>query len=324
VDDAQVQAKVSLTFEAVKPGQLQPPDAATVGYPQAQKLLLRAFRLSMMHSTAPFLALHRSRVIPVSYQLVPVVMSLQQPRVRLLIADDVGLGKTIEAGLVISELMARGQARRVLVICPASLREQWQDALDRFFHIVSQLFSRQHRRSLERDLPAGINPWEFHNVFIVSVDYAKMPEIKNQLLEVPWDIVVIDEAQHELVKVKFLQSSGERIERLTYKVSPRIIKMLGKEIRDVSFEEETDHFTPHPSELTVEKLVEWFFENYKDPADGVPWDGEDKEYYYAQGGPYHADEELFNHFPDLDENIIFAATEVIESTGLDWVKQWQY
>ena len=199
VDDAQEQARLFLPFETPKPGQIAAPESQVVGYAQAQDLMLRAFRLSMMHSTAPLLSLQRSRVIPVSYQMVPVVMSLQQPRVRLLIADDVGLGKTIEAGLVISELMARGQARRVLVICPASLREQWQDALERFFHIEAQLFSRQHRRGLERDLPAGMNPWEFHNVFIVSVDYAKMPEIKNQILEVPWDVVVIDEA-HQVAK----------------------------------------------------------------------------------------------------------------------------
>jgi SNF2 family DNA or RNA helicase len=199
VDDAQEQARLYLEFEQTQPGKITSPVADVVGYTQAQELMLRAFRLSMIHSTAPLLSLQRSRVIPVSYQLVPVVMGLEQQRVRMLLADDVGLGKTIEAGLVISELMARGQARRVLVVCPASLREQWQDALDRFFHIEAHMFSRQHRRGLERDMPAGMNPWEFHNVFVVSVDYAKMPEIKNQILEVPWDIVVIDEA-HQVAK----------------------------------------------------------------------------------------------------------------------------
>jgi SNF2 family DNA or RNA helicase len=126
-------------------------------------------------------------------------MALEQPRVRLLIADDVGLGKTIEAGLVISELLARGLARRVLVICPASLREQWRQALDYFFHLDAKIFSRERRRAIERDLPAGTNPLEFHNSLIISVDYAKAPEIKNQILEVPWDVVVIDEA-HQVAK----------------------------------------------------------------------------------------------------------------------------
>jgi hypothetical protein len=148
----------------------------------------------MLHSTAPLLSLQRSRAIPVDYQLVPVVMAMEQSPVRMLIADDVGLGKTIEAGLIATELMARGMARRVLVVCPASLREQWQQALAYFFHLESHIFSRRRRRKLERDLPAGANPWEYHNAFVVSVDYAKKAKIKNQILEVPWDVVIIDEA----------------------------------------------------------------------------------------------------------------------------------
>jgi ERCC4-related helicase len=199
VDETTKTTKLFLPVESVEPGNLPNPEANIVGTVQAHDLMLRAFRLSMVHSTAPLLALHHSRAIPVLYQLVPLVMALEQKKVRMLIADDIGLGKTIEAGLIMRELMARGLARRVLVICPASLREQWREALDYFFHIDAKIFSRTHRRSLERDLPAGTNPLEFLDNFIISVDYAKMPEIKNQILEVPWDIVVIDEA-HQVAK----------------------------------------------------------------------------------------------------------------------------
>jgi len=199
IDEATRQTRLYLPIEPVSPGNLPKPDPASVGTIQAHDLMLRAFRLSMVHSTAPLLALQRSRAIPVEYQLVPLVMALEQPRVRLLIADDIGLGKTVEAGLVVSELLARGQARRVLVVCPASLREQWKNALDYFFHLEAVIFSRTHRRALERDLPAGSNPLEAHNTFIISVDYAKAPEIKSQILEVPWDIVIIDEA-HQIAK----------------------------------------------------------------------------------------------------------------------------
>jgi superfamily II DNA or RNA helicase len=199
LDEATRQIQLYLPVETVSLGSLPRPDPNIVGTTQAHDLMLRAFRLSMVHSTAPLLSLQRSRAIPVEYQLVPLVMALEQPRVRLLIADDIGLGKTIEAGLVITELIARGLARRILVVCPASLREQWKQALDYFFHLEAVIFSRTHHRALERDLPAGSNPWEFHNVFIVSVDYAKTPEIKNQILEVSWDVVVVDEA-HQIAK----------------------------------------------------------------------------------------------------------------------------
>ena len=133
------------------------------------------------------------------YQLVPVVMALEMGRVRMLIADDVGLGKTIEAGLIITELLARQMATRLLVIVPANLREQWREALDYFFHIPARIISSRHRREMERELPAGANPWEHHRFLITSVDYAKQAGVKNQILEQRWDIVVIDEA-HQVAK----------------------------------------------------------------------------------------------------------------------------
>jgi superfamily II DNA or RNA helicase len=199
VDAAEETARLYLPFEDVSLSELKPPDQETVGYPQMQDLMLRAFRLSMLHSTAPLLSLQRSRAIPVNYQLVPVVMALEQPKVRMLIADDVGLGKTIEAGLIITELIARGLARRLLVVCPASLREQWQQALAYFFHLEAHIFSRRQRRKLEQGLPAGTNLLEYHDAFVVSVDYAKTAAVKNQILEVPWDVVIIDEA-HQVGK----------------------------------------------------------------------------------------------------------------------------
>lgn len=101
--------------------------------------MLRAYRRSLLHGTAPLLSLQRSRVIPKDYQLVPVVMALEMPRVRMLVADDVGLGQTIEAGLMITELLARQMASRLLVIVPANLREQWREALDYFFHIPARI-----------------------------------------------------------------------------------------------------------------------------------------------------------------------------------------
>jgi SNF2 family DNA or RNA helicase len=191
--------KIYLPFEEVKPGDLTPPSSSKIGSPQDQKLMVDAFRLSMVNSTTPLRSLQFSRAIPVPYQLVPVAMALEHERVRLLIADDVGLGKTIEAGLIVQELKARGLAKKILVICPASLREQWREALSYFFHIESHIYSRDNRRKLERNLPAGTNLLEFHDVFITSVDYAKSTEVKNLLLDIQWDIVIIDEA-HQVSK----------------------------------------------------------------------------------------------------------------------------
>ena len=193
------QTRFYVPCEDIRPGCLEPPSPDIVGYPSAQDLLLRAYRLSLLHGTAPLISLQRSRVIPKDYQLVPVVMALEMPRVRMLIADDVGLGKTIEAGLIVTELLARQMAARVLIIVPANLREQWREALDYFFHIPARVISTRHRREMERELPAGANPWEHYRFLITSVDYAKQPGVKNQILEQKWDVVVIDEA-HQVAK----------------------------------------------------------------------------------------------------------------------------
>src|SRR6056297_918677 len=116
-----------------------PPKEA--GDPVLHDLFLRATRMTMMHGTAPLASLQRSRVIPTNYLLVPVMMALDMPRVRLLIADDVGLGKTIEAGLIAVELLARKQVERILVLTPANLRGQWQDAFAHFFHLDLEVIS---------------------------------------------------------------------------------------------------------------------------------------------------------------------------------------
>ncbi|MBW6465442.1 MAG: DEAD/DEAH box helicase [Brevefilum sp.] len=199
VNESTNQTRIYLPLEKVTTGSLSYPSPDRIGRPQDQKLMLDAFRLSMVNSTTPLRSLQFSRAIPMAYQLVPVVMALEQERVRMLIADDVGLGKTIEAGLIMQELRHRGLAKRLLVICPASLREQWREALAYFFHIDAYIYSRENRRQLEKDLPAGANLLEFHDAFIVSVDYAKATEVKNLLLDTDWDIVAIDEA-HQVAK----------------------------------------------------------------------------------------------------------------------------
>jgi len=189
------QHRFFVPMESISSGRLDWPSRSIIGAPQAQDLLLRAYRLSMLHGTAPLLSLQRSRVVPKDYQLVPVVMALElRERVRMLIADDVGLGKTIEAGLIITELMARQLASRVLIVVPAALREQWKEALQYFFHIQARIISTRHRREMERELPAGASPWEQFPVLITSIDYAKQPRVKNQILEQQWDIALFDEA----------------------------------------------------------------------------------------------------------------------------------
>ncbi|MEA2034037.1 MAG: DEAD/DEAH box helicase, partial [Euryarchaeota archaeon] len=182
-------------FEKIRKGQINPPNPEKIGDVGTNRLLVQAFRYSMIHGTAPLMSLQTSAVIPTEYQLAPVIMALNQgTRVRMLIADDVGLGKTIEAGLIASELQSRKLASRILIICPQNLREQWRDAFRYFFRINAEIFSSVHLRGLEKNIPPGMNPWEYYPCVITSIDYIKSERIRPFALSADWDCVIIDEA----------------------------------------------------------------------------------------------------------------------------------
>ncbi len=118
---------------------------------------------------APF----RSGIHVQDYQLDPLVRALQMPRVNLLIADDVGLGKTIESGLVAQELVLRHRARRILILCPAGLQVQWREQMRDKFGLDFRILDSALMRDLRRQRGIHVNPWGHHPRLIVSMDYVK-------------------------------------------------------------------------------------------------------------------------------------------------------
>ena len=150
---------------------------------------------------APF----RSGVTIEDFQLDPLVRAIGMARVNLLIADDVGLGKTIEAGLVIQEMLLRHRARSVLVICPSSLQKKWQDEMDEKFGLSFKIVDTEYVRQLRRDRGIHANPWTSFPRLITSQDWIKSGEGQRLLREVlpykshyprKFDILVVDEAHN--------------------------------------------------------------------------------------------------------------------------------
>ena len=132
-------AGIYLPLETVEPASFALPDATQIGDHRSCRLLRDAVRLGFCSSAGPFRSFARLGIEPRPYQLVPLLMALKLDPVRLLIADDVGVGKTIEAGLIARELLDRGEIRRQPVLCPPQLAEQWQSELDSKFHIEAEL-----------------------------------------------------------------------------------------------------------------------------------------------------------------------------------------
>jgi hypothetical protein len=125
---------IYMPLEKVEPASFDLPDRQDLGDYRSCRFLRDAVRLSFRHSAAPFRSLGRIAVEPRPYQLVPLLMALKLDPVRLLIADDAGIGKTVEARLIARELMDRGEASGLVVLCPPALAEQWQGELETKFH----------------------------------------------------------------------------------------------------------------------------------------------------------------------------------------------
>jgi ERCC4-related helicase len=142
-------------------------------------------------------ALYAGRISPEKYQFAPIKKLLALPRPCLLIADDVGLGKTIEAGLCITELIARGRARRVLLVLPPGIIPQWQEEMREKFGLEFQLID--NAAALERaqtSLAEGIKPWVYFDRIITSTEYLKKQEVYTSAFALRWDVVVVDEAHY--------------------------------------------------------------------------------------------------------------------------------
>ncbi len=149
-------------LEPVQSATFSPPDPADLGDAASARLLQSALRLGFRSSGGPFRSLAQLAVSPRSYQLVPLLLALRMPTVRLLIADAVGVGKTIEAGLIVAELIAQGSAERLAVLCSPALAGQWQRELAEKFGLDAQLVLPATAGRLERQLPAGQSLFEAH------------------------------------------------------------------------------------------------------------------------------------------------------------------
>jgi hypothetical protein len=184
---------------AIRPGQLDDPAELDA--------FLDAVRWGAVTSAdqrslqAPF----RSGITIEDYQLEPLVRALQSPRTNLLIADDVGLGKTIEAGLVLQELILRHRARSALVVCPASLQIQWRDEMREKFGLEFRIVDRDLLGQLRRSRGVGANPFAHFPRLIVSVDWLKgelgmrlVREVLPPHPELPrrYDVLIVDEVHN--------------------------------------------------------------------------------------------------------------------------------
>ncbi len=213
VSDDDLGSELTLAWE-VEPGreilpQTRLPSVTADGWDEPQVLgaFLDAVRWGTVASAddATLQAPFRAGITIEDYQLEPVAKALAMPRVNLLIADDVGLGKTIEAGLVIQEMLLRHRARRVLVVCPAPLTGKWRDEMLQRFGLDMTVLDAAALKALRRSHGLEANPFSVFPRTIVSLPWLRTPRVQRLLDEVLtpdtrhpgyFDVLVVDEAHH--------------------------------------------------------------------------------------------------------------------------------
>ena len=171
------------------------PEPAQTGDLTGAALLRDALRLSLRAGAGPFRSVGRLLLAPRPYQYAPLAMALRLDPVRLLIADDVGVGKTIEAALVARELLDRGIIRRIGVLCPPHLCQQWADELRDKFGIETAIAQPSRMARLERELPRpDIQVFAHYRHIVASIDYIKSDHYRQSFVDNAPDLIIVDEA----------------------------------------------------------------------------------------------------------------------------------
>ncbi len=183
-----------LELTPVEPARFDLPKDAQPTVQANATLLADALRLTLRRGAGPFRSAAQITFEPRVYQLVPLLMALRLQVPRLLIADDVGIGKTIEAGLILRELIDRGELDALSVLCPPHLVEQWTGELSSRFGIEAVAVTAGTAPRLERNLPLAQTLFDAHPFTVVSLDYIKAEKRRNTFSRSCPKMVVIDEA----------------------------------------------------------------------------------------------------------------------------------
>ena len=203
---------------------------ATRGYdpPRLFSAYLHTLRWNCVTATNPrlFQSPFRAGIRIDAYQIEPLRKALLLPRVNLFIADDVGLGKTIEAGLIARELLLRKKVRDIVVACPPSVLPQWQDELEQRFGLGFEVLDREYVIRVRRERGYGTNPWATHARFLIShrllIDEAYVGPMRDWLGDLrPGSLLILDEAHHAAPSSGSRYAIDSKITRTIRDLAPR-------------------------------------------------------------------------------------------------------
>lgn len=287
--------KSLLHIENIKKSELPKPDTNNIQDFESARLLYHASKFLLRNAAGPIRAFSKINISPRPYQLVPLMMAMKQEVVRLLIADDVGVGKTIEAALIAKEMIERDEIERFCVLCPPHLSEQWQKELKEKFNIDAEIIKSGTINRLQKRLPSnGIHSvFSYYKYTIVSLDYVKTGDKKQIFLNHAPELVIVDEA-HTCAKPK-----GEGDQQLRHEL---VSKLAEDVTRHMLFLTATPHSGIEESFRSIISLLNPKFEKL-DLVNASQKDREELAKYFCQRGRADIEKKVGSHspFPEREE-----------------------
>ena len=275
--------------------------------------------MALRSGAGPFRSLGRLSVTPRPYQYVPLLMALRLDPVRLLVADDVGVGKTIEAGMIARELLDRGVVRRVGVLCAPHLCEQWADELRNKFHIDTAIIQPSRMARLERNLSTDMSVFQHYDHLVCSIDYVKSDRYRQAFIDHAPDLIIVDEA-HTSARPRGNDSGNqhrrfELLQRLTQR-RPDINLILTTATPhsgvDESFRSLLGLLDPEfdtESEIPPRRLARHLIQRQR--RDLADWLGEDTPFPTRE--PVEHEYQLHGAYRDLFEDVLEYCRESVAS-----------
>lgn len=216
---------LDIEHDIPKDARFAPPSPEDLGDITTAKILYESARLAFRNGAGPFRALAKLSFRPRSYQLIPLIMALRQETVRLLIADDVGVGKTVEALLLTRELIERRRIKRFAVICLPHLCDQWQREISEKLDIEAVVVRSSTQARLDRQIQGDTSVYEYYPYQIISIDYIKSESRRDVFIEQCPELLIVDEA-HTCARPAGASTSQQQRYHLLSRLSAKADKNL--------------------------------------------------------------------------------------------------
>lgn len=306
------------------------PSANDLGDFTSAKLLYNATRLSFRNASGPFRCLGKLSFRPRAYQMVPLIMALRQETVRMLIGDDVGIGKTIEALLIAKELYERKEIKRFAIVCLPHLCDQWQDELKSKFGIEAVIIRSGTATALERQIKVHENIFRSFPFQVISIDYIKTGNKRQVFIDHCPELIIVDEA-HTCARPAGANNSQQLRYHLLHDISRKenqnllLLTATPHSGKQAEFQSLLGILKPEYERLDIitssegerRDLAKCFVQRRR--ADVVKWLGEETR--FPERIPTDRDYEVGKDYGEIFNDILSYAREIVSATSGDGRKQ---